>query len=90
MIKANVNNGKVEVTLDGTINDVMGDLCMLNDTVIKELERKSGIPAEKFLNLITDAMKLVLEENRIKEKSDIKEEISDSISKDIFKDNDIR
>ena len=38
---------------------------MLNDTVIKELERKSGIPAEKFLNLITDAIKPVLEENRI-------------------------
>lgn len=89
MIKANVKDGEVRATLNGTIDDVMGDLCMLNDTVIKELERKSGIPAEKFLNLITDAMKLVLEENRI-EKSDIKEEISDSISKDIFKDNDIR
>lgn len=89
MIKANVKDGEVRVILDGTIDDVMGDLCMLNDTVIKELERKSGIPAEKFLNLIADAMKLVLEENRI-EKSDIKEEISDSISKDIFKDNDIR
>lgn len=89
MIKANVKKGEVTVILDGTIDDVMGDLCMLNDTVIKELERKSGIPADKFLNLITDAMKLVLEENRI-EKSDIKEEILDSISKDIFKDNDIR
>ena len=89
MIKANVKDGEVTVILDGTIDDVMGDLCMLNDTVIKELERKSGIPAEKFLNLITDAMKLVLKENRI-EKSDIKEEISDSISKDIFKNNDIR
>lgn len=89
MIKANVKDGEVRVALNGTIDDVMGDLCMLNDTVIKELERKSGIPADKFLNLITDAMKLVLEENRI-EKSDIKEEISDSISKDIFKDNDIR
>lgn len=89
MIKANVKDGEVRAILDGTIDDVMGDLCMLNDTVIKELERKSGIPAEKFLNLITDAMKLVLEENRI-EKSDVKEEISDSISKDIFKDNDIR
>lgn len=90
MIKANVKDGEVTVILDGTIDDVMGDLCMLNDTVIKELERKSGIPAEKFLNLITDAIKLGLKENRIKEKSDIKEEISDSISKDIFKDNDIR
>lgn len=89
MIKANSKEGEVTVILDGTIDDVMGDLCMLNDTVIKELERKSGIPADKFLNLITDAMKLVLEENRI-EKSDIKEEISDSISKDIFKNNDIR
>nr|DAK61912.1 MAG TPA: hypothetical protein [Caudoviricetes sp.] len=89
MIKANVKDGEVRAILDGTIDDVMGDLCMLNDTVIKELERKSGIPAEKFLNLITDAMKLVLEENRI-EKSDVKEEISDSISKDIFKNNDIR
>lgn len=89
MIKANVKDGEVRATLNGTIDDVMGDLCMLNDTVIKELERKSGIPAEKFLNLITDAMKLVLEENRI-EKSDIKEDISDSISKDIFKNNDIR
>lgn len=89
MIKANSKDGEVRVTLNGTIDDVMGDLCMLNDTVIKELERKSGIPAEKILNLITDAMKLVLEENRI-EKSDIKEEISDSISKDIFKNNDIR
>ena len=89
MIKANVKDGEVRAILDGTIDDVMGDLCMLNDTVIKELERKSGIPAEKFLYLITDAMKLVLEENRI-EKSDVKEEISDSISKDIFKDNDIR
>ena len=89
MIKANSKEGEATVILDGTIDDVMGDLCMLNDTVIKELERKSGIPADKFLNLITDAMKLVLEENRI-EKSDIKEEISDSISKDIFKDNDIR
>lgn len=82
MIKANVKDGEVRVILEGTIDDVMGDLCMLNDTVIKELERKSGIPADKFLNLITDAMKLVLEENRI--------EKVDSINKDIFKNNDIR
>ncbi|SCI52246.1 hypothetical protein [Intestinibacter bartlettii] len=88
MIKANVKDGEVTVILDGTIDDVMGDLCMLNDTVIKELERKSGIPADKFLNLITGAIKLGLKENRIKEKLDIKEDISDSISKDIF--NDIR
>ena len=44
MIKANSKEGEVTVILDGTIDDVMGDLCMLNDTVIKELERKSGIP----------------------------------------------
>lgn len=89
MIKANVKDGEVRATLNGELHDIMADLCMLNDTVISKLEEKSGIPAEEFLNLITDAMKLVLEENRI-EKSDIKEEISDSISKDIFKDNDIR
>ena len=65
MIKANVKDGEVTVILDGTIDDVMGDLCMLNDTVIKELERKSGIPAEKFLNLITDAIKPVWEVNRL-------------------------
>lgn len=90
MIKANVKDGEVRATLNGELHDIMADLCMLNDTVISKLEEKSGIPADKFLNLITDAMKLVLEENRIKEKLDIKEDISDSISKDIFKDNDIR
>lgn len=89
MIKANVKDGEVRATLNGELHDIMADLCMLNDTVISKLEEKSGIPADKFLNLITDAMKLVLEENRI-EKSDVKEDISDSISKDIFKDNDIR
>lgn len=36
MIKANVKDGEVRAILDGTIDDVMGDLCMLNDTVIKE------------------------------------------------------
>ena len=65
MIKANVKDGEVRATLNGELHDIMADLCMLNDTVIKELERKSGIPAEKFLNLITDAIKPVLEENRI-------------------------
>lgn len=90
MIKANVKDGEVTVILDGTIDDVMGDLCMLNDTVISKLEEKSGISAEEFLKCMIGAIKLGLKENRIKEKLDIKEEISDSISKDIFKDNDIR
>lgn len=86
MIKANVNNGKVEVTLDGVGIDIMADLCMLNDAIITELEKKSGVPAEEFLKLITGAIKA-----RLKEEKDTKEKIqSDSISKDIFKDNDIR
>lgn len=89
MIKANVNNGEVRVTLNGELHDIMADLCMLNDTVISKLEEKSGIPAEEFLKCMIGAIKLGLKENRI-EKSDIKEEISDSISKDIFKNNDIR
>lgn len=90
MIKANAKDGEVRVTLNGELHDIMADLCVLNDTVISKLEEKSGISAEEFLECMIGVIKLGLKEKRIKEKSDIKEEISDSISKDIFKDNDIR
>ena len=50
MIKANVKDGEVRVTLNGELHDIMADLCMLNDTVISKLEEKSGIPADfRFL-----------------------------------------
>ena len=90
MIKANVKDGEVRATLNGELHDIMADLCMLNDTVISKLEEKSGIPAEEFLKCMIGAIKLGLKENRIKEKLEIKEYISDSIIKDIFKNNDIR
>ena len=54
MIKANVNEGSVSLTVSGTIDTLAAELCVLCEAVVEGIKEKNEKCAKKFVEILTD------------------------------------